>query len=190
EGIPLYAVETVRALIDRDAVVPKEGRYVLAPDASDRIDFADLTLPTSLHTLIASRLDGLPPDQRAVVQDAAVLGLSFTVGGLASSWTWPLSRRGCSGHRSRHAGTWRWRSIWSLTHRRWHGSRSSPRVPRSVPAPRRTAPPWRCAPKRRTGRPADPSKLLARLPCGASRSSFSARAARCSNRFQPPTNNC
>ena len=87
EGIPLYAVETVRGLIDRDAVVPKDGRYVLAPDAADRIDVADRSLPTSLHTLIASRLDGLPADERSVVQDAAVLGLSFTVAGLAALMT-------------------------------------------------------------------------------------------------------
>ena len=84
EGIPLYAVETVRGLIDRDAVIPKDGRYVLAPDATDRIDLADQSLPTSLHTLIASRLDGLPAAERSVVQDAAVLGLSFTVEGLAA----------------------------------------------------------------------------------------------------------
>ena len=84
EGIPLYAVETVRGLIDRDAVIPKDGRYVLAPDAADRIDLADQSLPTSLHTLIASRLDGLPADERSVVQDAAVLGLSFTLPGLAA----------------------------------------------------------------------------------------------------------
>ena len=84
EGIPLYAVETVRGLIDRDAVIPKDGRYVLAPDAADRIDLADQSLPTSLHTLIASRLDGLPAGERSVVQDAAVLGLSFTVDGLAA----------------------------------------------------------------------------------------------------------
>ena len=84
EGIPLYAVETVRGLIDRDAVIPRDGRYVLARDVADRIDLADQSLPTSLHTLIASRLDGLPADERAVVQDAAVLGLSFTIDGLAA----------------------------------------------------------------------------------------------------------
>jgi tetratricopeptide (TPR) repeat protein len=65
-------------------VVPKDGRYVLAPDAASRIDLADQSLPTSLHTLIASRLDGLPADERSVVQDAAVLGLSFTANGLAA----------------------------------------------------------------------------------------------------------
>ena len=36
EGIPLFAVETVRSLIDRDLVVPRGGQYVLAdPDGLD-----------------------------------------------------------------------------------------------------------------------------------------------------------
>ena len=30
EGVPLFAVETVRSLIDRDLVVPRGGQYVLA----------------------------------------------------------------------------------------------------------------------------------------------------------------
>ena len=34
EGIPLYAVETVRSLIDRDLVVPRGGQYVLADGTS------------------------------------------------------------------------------------------------------------------------------------------------------------
>ena len=82
DGVPLFAVETVRALIDRDAVIPREGRYVMAPDAAARVDLDDLSLPTSLHTLIASRLDALPAEERRTVQDAAVLGLAFTRPGL------------------------------------------------------------------------------------------------------------
>ncbi|MFL6241043.1 MAG: adenylate/guanylate cyclase domain-containing protein [Actinomycetes bacterium] len=84
EGIPLFAVETVRSLIDRDAVIPREGRYVLAPDADQRVDLQELALPTSLHTLVASRLDALPLDERRTVQDAAVLGQAFTRNGLAT----------------------------------------------------------------------------------------------------------
>jgi class 3 adenylate cyclase/tetratricopeptide (TPR) repeat protein len=82
EGVPLFAVETVRALIDRDAVIPREGRYVLADDAADRIDLTRLALPNSLHTLIAARLDGLPEQERQVILDAAVLGQSFSREGL------------------------------------------------------------------------------------------------------------
>jgi class 3 adenylate cyclase/tetratricopeptide (TPR) repeat protein len=77
EGIPLYAVETVRALIDRDAVIPRQGRYVLADDAADRVDLTSLGAPASLQALVSSRLDALDPAERALLQDAAVLGMSF-----------------------------------------------------------------------------------------------------------------
>ncbi len=84
DGVPLYAVETVRALIDRDAVVPRDGRYVMADDAGERVDFAELAAPTSLHNLIAARLDALPAPERRLVQDASVLGQSFTRTGLTA----------------------------------------------------------------------------------------------------------
>ncbi len=45
EGVPLYAVETVRSLIDRDLVVPRDGAYTLAGDTRRprRPAHADLT---------------------------------------------------------------------------------------------------------------------------------------------------
>src|SRR4051812_42074173 len=82
EGVPLYAVETVRSLIDRDAVVPLEGRYVFVDTDGDRVDLAALAAPASLQTLIAARLDALSVDERRAVQDASVLGLSFSRQGL------------------------------------------------------------------------------------------------------------
>ncbi|MET0740560.1 MAG: adenylate/guanylate cyclase domain-containing protein [Candidatus Nanopelagicales bacterium] len=82
EGIPLYAVETVRGLIDQDLVVPREGRYVVDETAS--IDLNALTAPASLQTLIASRLDALDALERRVVADASVLGVSFSSEDLAS----------------------------------------------------------------------------------------------------------
>ena len=57
EGIPTYAVETVRALIDRDLVVPRGGAYVLADP--DGLDLDDIGAPTSLQALISARLDRL-----------------------------------------------------------------------------------------------------------------------------------
>jgi class 3 adenylate cyclase/tetratricopeptide (TPR) repeat protein len=71
QGVPLFAVETVRALIDRDVVQPVEGVYRLVGDVGD------LEVPDSLHALLAARLDALPPDTRRLVSDAAVLGTSF-----------------------------------------------------------------------------------------------------------------
>jgi class 3 adenylate cyclase/tetratricopeptide (TPR) repeat protein len=83
EGVPLYAVEVVRSLIDRDAVVAREGRYVWVDDGS-RVDLAQLAAPTSISTLIAARLDALTPVERRTVQDASVLGLSFRAAGLSA----------------------------------------------------------------------------------------------------------
>ena len=72
EGIPTYAVETVRALIDRDLVVPRGGAYVLAdPEA---LDLATIGPPASLQALISARLDRLTPDERRVVDRASVAG--------------------------------------------------------------------------------------------------------------------
>jgi class 3 adenylate cyclase len=71
QGIPLFAVETVRSLIDRDIVQPVEGVYRLASD------IGELGVPDSLHALLAARLDALDPAARLLVADAAVLGGTF-----------------------------------------------------------------------------------------------------------------
>jgi len=72
EGVPLYAVETVRMLVDRGVLTPGEAGY-LATGPVEELD-----VPETLHGLIAARLDGLSPDERRLVQDAAVLGKTFT----------------------------------------------------------------------------------------------------------------
>ena len=77
QGIPLFAVETVRALIDRDIVQPIDGVYRLVGNVGD------LDVPDSLHALLAARLDALDPDVRRLVADAAVLGTSFPEEALA-----------------------------------------------------------------------------------------------------------
>jgi len=71
QGIPLFAVETVRSLIDRDIVQPIEGSYRLVGDVGE------LAVPDSLHALLAARLDALDPGARQLVADAAVLGTTF-----------------------------------------------------------------------------------------------------------------
>jgi class 3 adenylate cyclase len=71
QGIPLFAVETVRSLVDRDIVQPVEGVYRLTSD------IGELAVPDSLHALLAARLDALDPGVRRLVTDAAVLGTTF-----------------------------------------------------------------------------------------------------------------
>jgi tetratricopeptide (TPR) repeat protein len=75
EGVPLFAVETVRSLIDRDLVIPRGGQYVLADPAA--LDLDAVGAPASLQALISARLDALSTEQRRVVDRASVLGGSF-----------------------------------------------------------------------------------------------------------------
>ena len=78
EGVPLYAVETVRMLLDRGYLQQQGDGYRPARE----IDV--LEVPETLHALIAARLDGLAADERRLLQDASVLGKSFTRVALAA----------------------------------------------------------------------------------------------------------
>jgi class 3 adenylate cyclase/tetratricopeptide (TPR) repeat protein len=70
-GIPLYAIELIRML--------------RAEGVDDRdVDVARLAIPPSLKAVVAARIDALPSDERSLLQDAAVLGASFTAGSLAA----------------------------------------------------------------------------------------------------------
>ncbi|HEX5039493.1 MAG TPA: AAA family ATPase, partial [Candidatus Limnocylindria bacterium] len=78
EGMPLYAVETVRGLLSAGQIAREGDVYVPTGDLST------IAVPETLRSLIASRLDGLEPADRALVQDAAVLGQVFTADALAA----------------------------------------------------------------------------------------------------------
>jgi class 3 adenylate cyclase/tetratricopeptide (TPR) repeat protein len=78
EGIPLYAVETVRMLIDRGLLKQEDARYAVAGPVTE------LEVPETLHALIAARLDGLKAEERSLLQQAAVLGKTFTVPALVA----------------------------------------------------------------------------------------------------------
>jgi class 3 adenylate cyclase/predicted ATPase len=78
EGVPLYAVETIRMLVDRGQLVERDG--VLTVTGT----LGALEIPDTLHALIASRLDGVSPEERSLLQDAAVLGQSFSVPALVA----------------------------------------------------------------------------------------------------------
>jgi len=78
DGVPLYAVETVRMLLS-------EGKLTLDGDAYRPTgDLTDLAVPETLIELIAARLDALTAAERALASDAAVLGQSFTRAGIAA----------------------------------------------------------------------------------------------------------
>ncbi len=77
EGVPLYAVETVRMLLDRGLLVQEGSVY--RPTG----EIPSLEVPETLHGLVASRLDGLPAEERRLLQDASVIGKTFTRRALA-----------------------------------------------------------------------------------------------------------
>jgi class 3 adenylate cyclase/tetratricopeptide (TPR) repeat protein len=78
EGIPLYAVETVRMLLDQGLLVEEGSAY----RPTGQIE--TLEVPETLHALIAARLDGMSLEERQLAQDASVLGKTFTLQGLAA----------------------------------------------------------------------------------------------------------
>lgn len=78
EGNPLYVEEIVRKLIDDGVLRATEAsRWEVARSVED------VELPRSIQGLIATRLDGLPEDEKTALQDAAVVGRVFWVGAVA-----------------------------------------------------------------------------------------------------------
>jgi class 3 adenylate cyclase/tetratricopeptide (TPR) repeat protein len=73
EGNPYYIAELVRSLIAQGLLVQDDGtgRWRAASAVTD------LELPDSLQTLLLARIDSLSPEQRQVLQMAAVIGPVF-----------------------------------------------------------------------------------------------------------------
>jgi class 3 adenylate cyclase/tetratricopeptide (TPR) repeat protein len=78
EGVPLYAVETLRMLVDRGELEAVDGIYQV------RGSLERLAVPETLQALVAARLDGLARPDRALILDAAVLGQAFRPAALAA----------------------------------------------------------------------------------------------------------
>jgi class 3 adenylate cyclase/tetratricopeptide (TPR) repeat protein len=77
-GIPLYAVETLRALADQGALAVQGGRYVV------RGELGEMAVPPTIRALVASRLDRLGKAERRVLVGGAVLGEWFETAGAAA----------------------------------------------------------------------------------------------------------
>ena len=78
DGMPLYAVETVRSLV-ADGRLAREGDGYRPAG-----ELGELAVPDTLRSLIASRLDALDPVDRSLVADASVLGQTFGLAGLTA----------------------------------------------------------------------------------------------------------
>jgi predicted ATPase/class 3 adenylate cyclase len=81
EGNALFAEELVAMLVEEGRLTREDGRWVVPADLSD------LPVPSTIHALLAARLESLPADLRAILTVGAVEGVVFhrgAVGGLAS----------------------------------------------------------------------------------------------------------
>ncbi|HEY7660278.1 MAG TPA: adenylate/guanylate cyclase domain-containing protein [Actinomycetota bacterium] len=76
-GNPLYAEEFVQLLVDRGMIDREHPERLLVASG-------DVPIPDSLQSLIGSRLDGLPWADKALLQDAAVIGKVFWSSALAT----------------------------------------------------------------------------------------------------------
>ena len=86
-GVPLYAVELLRMLQAQELIsADATGRFTVSGDVTE------IDIPDSLQGLVGARLDQLGTDERALLQDAAVLGQSFTVDGLQALRDEPLDQ--------------------------------------------------------------------------------------------------
>ena len=76
-GNPLFAEEFVQLLVDRGLIDLESHDRPVA-------ELHDIPVPESLQALIGSRLDQLPHEDKALLQDAAVVGKVFWSGALAA----------------------------------------------------------------------------------------------------------
>ena len=76
-GNPLFAEQYVRLLLDR-------GLLVRGPEGLRLAASEELPLPDTIQAVLAARLDTLPPMDKALLCDAAVIGESFWRGAVAA----------------------------------------------------------------------------------------------------------
>jgi len=74
EGNPFFLEELLSSLIDLGMVARENGGWVL------RSALARLEIPDSVQAVLASRIDLLPPAEKAALQAAAVIGRTFWSG--------------------------------------------------------------------------------------------------------------
>ncbi|MET1232648.1 MAG: adenylate/guanylate cyclase domain-containing protein, partial [Candidatus Limnocylindrales bacterium] len=71
EGNPLFAEELIRMFVDRGVLRLADRAWELARPVEE------IEVPSSVHAVLAARLDGLPGDEKRLAQNAAVVGRIF-----------------------------------------------------------------------------------------------------------------
>ena len=68
EGNPFFLEESVRTLVETGVLVGERGTYRLAQP------LASLQVPATVQAVLAARIDRLPPEDKQLLQTAAVIG--------------------------------------------------------------------------------------------------------------------
>jgi class 3 adenylate cyclase len=68
EGNPFFLEESVRALVETGVLVGERGAYRLAKSLES------MQVPATVHAVLAARIDRLPPEEKRLLQTAAVIG--------------------------------------------------------------------------------------------------------------------
>ena len=85
DGNPAFAEEIALSLVDEGVVVATEGEWALVGDPDS------VEIPGTIQELIEARIDALPDEARLVLQEASVIGNTFTSDLLVATATNPES---------------------------------------------------------------------------------------------------
>src|SRR5207344_3519324 len=78
EGNPLFVGELVRMLVDEGAIERQGERWIVGAN------LAALEMPPTIHALLAARIERLKPEERSVLERAAVVGRHFSRSAVAA----------------------------------------------------------------------------------------------------------
>jgi class 3 adenylate cyclase len=82
-GLPLFAIELVRSLIDAGSVVELDGQRTVRPAEADNHVGGDV-VPSTLAAIVLSRVELLDTDARTALAVASVLGSGFDEASIAA----------------------------------------------------------------------------------------------------------
>jgi DNA-binding winged helix-turn-helix (wHTH) protein/tetratricopeptide (TPR) repeat protein len=69
EGNPFFLEESIRTLVDAQVLIGERGAYRLGQA------LASMQLPATVQAVLAARIDRLPPEEKQLLQTAAVIGI-------------------------------------------------------------------------------------------------------------------
>ena len=78
QGNPLFVEEMLRMLVDQGRLSRQNGSWAVEGD------IAEIGVPPTIEALLAARLDRLSPEERGVIERAAVIGKEFWPAALAA----------------------------------------------------------------------------------------------------------